>query len=920
MINETWIDDQKTNDNEYSIDSYMSIRQNRSASRGGGNILYYRNHLAVTEIHRNDNLEYFWVRWQLPHSDHYIALAYRPPSAGNDIFDSLSADIERISARTPRAKFTVVGDLNMHNADWLGGTCLDNNAGLEGKLFASIHGLEQIVEECTRSYSHDNEIRWSKPDVFLTDSDDDFAFITTDANIGRSDHAVVVTRVLGGNGNQRMDSRKTVRSYSKANWEDMKEWLAQVNWREILRHDPDTAWVGMKKILHSAIEMFVPENVIDTNRAKPWFNNELRILLRAKLLSYRIHKDDPTGSSRHQYVTCRNNYNKAVRRQKKVYASSVAISLDQKSGRPWWKSVNKVIGRATTDNVIPPLDVEGRPVSDPKEKANCFNRFFAAKSTVPDPERPCEDQHVDGDTPFIRRITFKSKIVAKLLRDIDSSKAMGIDGIPGIVLKNCAKELCWPLARLFQKSFDTATVPAEWKCSKIIPIHKKKSRSDVSNYRPISLLPLVSKIMERYISYHLTKFLECNDKLTKYQFGFRAGHCTVHPLILLHQLTSDVLDKTMEARLLAFDIAGAFDTVWHKRLLLKAESMGISGMLLAWLRNYLHHRKQRVCVDGHMSAPADVKAGVPQGSILGPLLFIIFINDLPSSIDNLPLMFADDLSIFGTVPSCADRDSIWGSMQDDIERILRWADNNQMKFAPEKTQSLLISRRKGKENNKQFSINDTKVAAAQDLRLLGVTFSSNGKVTKHILEKAKTASKLVGMLRRFKQYLSATARRHLYVALIRPLMEYGSPVFVNAPGYAIAALDRVQRSAHKLFPSHQLDSLSHRRDIAGLCLLYKICRDTAPTLLCDRMKPANRVPQRSTRQAIHANGCQLVIPKSRSEHHLRSFMPYFTRLWNGLPNIVVQESSLQRFKVAANVELRRRSVAGHLHSDSPCVG
>jgi hypothetical protein len=489
---------------------------------------------------------------------------------------------------------------------------------------------------------------------------------------------------------------------------------------------------------------------------------------------------------------------------------------------------------------------------------------------------------------------------------------MGLDEIPGIVLKKCAKELCNPLARFYQKSFDEGIVPMQWKCAKVSPVHKKNSRTSPANYRPIALLPLVSKVMERYIAFHLVRFLETNQKLTKCQFGFRKGHSTVHPLLVLHQLAADMLDQSKEARILAFDIAGAFDTVWHSKLITKAKTLGIDGNLLAWLTDYLKGRNQRVCVDGKLSRSAELKAGVPQGSILGPVLFILFINDLPEAINNMPLLFADDLSVIGTIASSNHREALWKSLQEDIDSLLEWADENQMQFAPHKTQALLISRKKDRWQNPTLSMISSDIEETSHLNLLGVSFAHNGSVTDHLLRKAATASKLVAMLRRKRQYLSERARRHLYVALIRPLLEYGSPIFGNAANYALDAVDSVNKRAHKLFPSLPLDSLCLRRHESALCLMYRIVHGTAPDLLTERLKPRIYVQSRATRSYERTNNFQMEVPRSRTKHHQLSFLPMYIRLWNGLSDECVFSKDLQTFKSAVNRELRHRRVNSDL--------
>ena len=542
FINESLINPKTTSLDAYQIDSYACIRQDRT-SHGGGNILYYKQHLCVTEVKRNNDLEYFWIDWRVNGKIHYIAIVYRPPSSGTDIFQSLSDDIDHFSSGSPGVQFSIIGDLNMHNADWLGGTCFDNDAGAEGYVFSIVQGLEQIVSECTRSYLHGEVIKWSKPDVFLTDSPDDFEFESVDAHIGSSDHKVVVTKLVKPIRSD-VPSQTMIRSYSNIDWDEVNQWLASVDWNSLLKGNVEDCWRNIKQQIHIALDAYAPKRPPKAKKNKPWFTKELRQLLCCKLDAYKVYKQENTATARNLYVAARNNYNKRIRTAKQEHASAMVLKIDRMNGRPWWKTVNSALGRGVKSNIIPALRTNNDLIQDDALKAEHFNKFFAEKSSVPDPDREVESNHTSpGNCPGLRNIHFRPKIVQKLLCQIDVTKAMGLDEIPGIFLKNCCKSLCHPLAKLFQKSFDSGTLPAEWKCSKVTPIHKKGSKTCAANYRPIALLPLISKVMEKYISFHLLRFLEINGKLSDSQFGYRKGHSSVHPLLLLHQFAADALQR-----------------------------------------------------------------------------------------------------------------------------------------------------------------------------------------------------------------------------------------------------------------------------------------------------------------------------------------------------------------------------------------
>jgi hypothetical protein len=331
--------------------------------------------------------------------------------------------------------------------------------------------------------------------------------------------------------------------------------------------------------------------------------------------------------------------------------------------------------------------------------------------------------------------------------------------------------------------------------------------------------------------------------------------------------------------------------------------------LLRWLQCYLDGRTQKVVVEDKTSDPASVTAGVPQGSILGPILFIIFMNDLPGLLESLSLVFADDVSLVSLVKP-GKRDDARARLQADIDKLCVWSEENQVRFAPEKTQSLLLSRKRDRALNGPVSMGAQEIEETASLKLLGVTFCDRGLATRHIMAKAATASKLVCMLRRCSAFLSERARLHLYVALIRPLMEYSSPVFANAPKYALEALDGVQRKACRLFPSANIDSLHHRRQVAGLCQYYRMVNGTAPNLLLQHMRPKPACPVRATRNTESSNFYQMKIHRSKTQSHQASFGPSFSRLWNELPMEAVFAKDLQTFKLVANRWLRNQPVTG----------
>ena len=255
-----------------------------------------------------------------------------------------------------------------------------------------------------------------------------------------------------------------------------------------------------------------------------------------------------------------------------------------------------------------------------------------------------------SDTPTpdnnLNSISTSPSEVASTLKSLQLGKATGPDAINNRILKELATPLSFPLSDLFNFSLATGKVPQMWKEANVTPIFKKEDPSVVSNYRPISLLSAVGKVLEKIVHKHLFNFVREHDLLSALQSGFIPGDSTVNQLIDIYNTFCKSLDEGKEVRAVFCDISKAFDRVWHKGLIFKLESIGVSDSLLRWFSDYLVERKQRVVLPGAASSWQNVKTGLPQGSILGPLLFLIYINDIVEDIHSSIRLFADDTSLY----------------------------------------------------------------------------------------------------------------------------------------------------------------------------------------------------------------------------------------------------------------------------------
>ena len=497
------------------------------------------------------------------------------------------------------------------------------------------------------------------------------------------------------------------------------------------------------------------------------------------------------------------------------------------------------------------------------------------------------------------------------LRKLVPSKATGQDGIPARVLKECASELALPLSKLFTLSFVTGACPAAWKIAMVVPVHKKKARSDPRNYRPVSLLPVMSKVMESLINRSLTNFLERQKVLSQHQFGFRRGLGTSDLLTKLHSEWSKAAGFGGSVYVLAVDIAGAFDRVSHAGVLHQAACCGVTGDLLTWLKSYLRDRQLKAVVSCQESPLYPVQAGVPQGSILGPTLFLLYVNSCEDVVpDGVKLaVYADDTTLYQVLRTEATILQSHSLLQAAVDAVFAWGAAWKIRFEPSKSQALIIDHHRPAWTVPPICFGGTPVDEESKIKLLGVTFDTHLTFNSHIRSVALRANSRLYLLRRTAPILSPRHREIMYKGFVCPLLEYAPLVWMGSSMTSLAQLDRVQRRALHIISDHTwLPSLSLRRAVSAITYLYKLhCLDLSSPLRCTIPPQAAQIPSthstRSRSSVVRPHQLQLSndIPlTARSSLH-RAFPIGIVPTWNSLPPPLLDHppslAHMQAFKV-----------------------
>ena len=375
-----------------------------------------------------------------------------------------------------------------------------------------------------------------------------------------------------------------------------------------------------------------------------------------------------------------------------------------------------------------------------KEKAEILNQHFT-KQTVLDETNANLPSNMPNSLYHIDRVSILPTEVEFTLRVLKTGKAACPDSVNNIILKELAQPLSSPMSDLFNYSLASGKVPASWKQANVTHIFKKDNPSDDTNYRPISLLSTIGKALEKIIHKYLYNYFHENHVITTLQSGFVPGDSTVNQLADLYNTFCKALDEGKEVRAIFCDISKAFDRVWHKGLSFKLKAAGVSGSLLNWFCDYLNDRRQRVVLPGGNSEWSDNKAGVPRGSILGPLLFLLYINDIVEDIHSSIRLFADDTSHYIIVDNPTEAAN---QLNSDLEKINQWAKKWLVTFNPTKSESTILSRKRIKPPHPPVLMDYIQIKEVTSHKHLGLIFSNDCTWHNH-LEHIKTRHGLVSI-------------------------------------------------------------------------------------------------------------------------------------------------------------------------------
>ena len=838
---ETFLND-SFDDNEFMIHGYTMFRKDRQ-SHGGGVLLYVNDQFSCNRRYdlEHDHCESLWIEVKIPQQKSFtVGYFYRPPSVDREWLTNIENTLEK--AYLENKELILFGDFNIN---FVNGVCSNNS----WTQITNCYNLVQLVTEHTRvtqtSATTIDHVYTNMPQHFLN---------THIYKESLSDHYLLsFTRKISGKSTTSTHNSITYRSFKNL---DNQHFLRDLSSQPLNAvqsfDDPNHALEFLYQMLTDTLNKHAPikQRRIKHIHQPDWFNTEILNAIKCR--------DKAKQSNNHQsYKYWRREVKKLCKKSKHQYYKH-AIN-NNSNPKLLWNNLKLLSGKSTIHNTTQINDSDSSPITNSKDTAEFFNQHFINVFQLSQSQDSLPSNHISkilnyttsklspGTSFHIPPIS--EDFIRKQLQALDTKKSTGLDELGPCILQISANILAKPLYHIFNLSIRKGTFPEVFKNAKVTPVYKKGSFQDVNNYRPISILPVLSKIIERHVTLHFRIFLEDNNLLQNTQSGFRNNHSCETALVSLMDDWLSAINNQNVVGTVMLDLSKAFDMVNHRLLLEKLQLYQCSSLSLKWFKSYLTNRHQQVSVSGTLSKPLPISAGVPQGSVLGPLMFLLYINDLPLHIPNTnTAMFADDTTLHTFGKNLTD---ISNNLQDSLSAVSEWCKSNSMILNGSKTKSMLISASNKHQltTNFSFTLLDDSLQITSTEKLLGVTFDHNLNFKSHVEIKLRKCNSLLFLLMRIKCFLDLKTRKLFYNAYILPHLDYCITVWGNSSNQLMDQLLKFQKRAARIILDENFDSPSaplflalkwmtiyERLEYKQAILVYKSLTQNSPTFLASKLQ------------------------------------------------------------------------------------
>ena len=835
----------------------------------------FKDTISFKELHTPSELEVLSVEITINNLNLTICLLYRPPNSVDQYNVSLLSYLYSVKCLS---NLLILGDLNLPDIDWSTYSGITNISNAYAEMAFDLN-LTQLITSPTH-------IVGNVLDVILTNCDY-YQNIEIQSTLPRglsSDHYIINFYLQSPVQYHYMaaDSSKCIYNYSRANWEEMNHFLHSYNFNHCLNSDDtEFIWAQLKSAIHTALNLFVPILPAKSTNQPKWFTPTIRHKVKCLRTLKRRFSIHPTGQTKQKIDNIESELQQSMAQAKSDYESHLILNFAHSHNNKIFQYISGIRGQA---NFPTQMFHNSSLASNNQEKAQLFNKYFYSVFST-DNDTPDTVPPTYTSANILQDIEVNEMEVLIILNSLDINKATGIDNISPKVLIYCALPLLKPICHLFTASLTTSSIPTQWRTHCITPVHKSGDKSLVRNYRPISLLCILSKVLEKLVYNKIMYHLE--NSFTKHQYGFLPGRSALQQLLVFTVKLLESKAIQAEADVIYMDFRKAFDSASHNGLLIKLKTLGITGKPWLWLQTYLKHRFQCVRIGDSTSEYCDVLSGVPQGSVLGPLLFVIFINDLPQSIScATPFIFADDTKCLQSIKSPNDA----AKLQDDMNSISFWSNTSNLLFNESKFVHLCFWQ-KPTTNTLIYTVNNKSINMLTQHKDLGINFTNDLNWSRHYEIIIAKAYQTLGLIRRTFKQISTVARKQLYISLVRSQLLYCSPLWRPQLLKDILTLERVQRRATKFILNDYESSYKTRlKQLHLLPLMYVFEFNDLMFFVKSLKEPTahfniyqyvhfSKSPTRS------ASSSKLIHTKPVSSIHQHFYFNRIARLWNYMPTI-----------------------------------
>ena len=743
-----------------------------------------------------------------------------------------------------------------------------------------------------------------------------------------TDHFPILTHFVLKHCENNTGTRPSRRRPTHENVASLGASLDSADWSSVYNiNDVNLSFNNFMHILNNQLDIHIPKmkekrTNYKTSPRLPWISKSLLRSINRKNNLYYKFKMKGTEQAKIKYTRYKNMLTKILRLEKKRYYAN-QLAFYKHDIQNTWKVLKQAMNLSKNKSDITRIRSNNIIFEDFDNIANIFNNYFSSIGENLAEDIPPATKHFSEylGTPNPNSIflapTYRQEIIAIVSR-LNNKKSPGYDDINNFIIKGVISSIVDPLVHILNLSLLSGQVPANMKIAKVIPLFKKGDKMDVSNYRPISLLSSFSKILEKIVYVRTVTFLKLHNIFSDFQFGFREKHSTIHALLNFVDKVTQSIDKYSNLVGIFLDFSKAFDTINHEILLYKLSLYGVRGKALEWFRSYLSNRQQYVFLNDSTSNMQDIKCGVPQGSLLGPLLFIIYINDFCRSSDVLSfILFADDSNLFF---SHKNPYTLVNVINTELEKVTQWIRANKLSLNIQKTKYMLFSNTiDALPMNIVFD--DTPLENVTFIKFLGITVDNKLSWKYHIDTICKIISRNIGIINKLKFHFSPSSLLMLYSSLILPYLNYGIMAWGNTHQTLLDRLLLLQKKSLRIiynsaFRSHT-DPLfvdSKILKIGDLYLfhlgqfMYNYNRNTLPHIF-DGMFPKNQSFHKyPTRQSNEYH-----LPFFRTILGKNTFIYNGPKYWNSLSDDIKESPSLNSFKNKLKLSLLKFYSNVHNH-------